>query len=50
MLSAGVYIVCATFYLIFASGKRQVWDNPDKDVKENKSNLESVKATNETQQ
>ncbi|XP_051157227.1 putative inorganic phosphate cotransporter isoform X3 [Leptopilina boulardi] len=50
MLSAAIYIVCATFYLIFGSGERQAWDNPDKDTNENKSNLEAVKTTNETQQ
>lgn len=27
-IAAGVYIFCATFYNIFASGERQPWDNP----------------------
>lgn len=31
-ISAAVYIVCATFYNIFASGKRQPWDNPENDA------------------
>lgn len=30
-IAAGVYIFCATFYNIFASGERQPWDNPLKD-------------------
>lgn len=27
-VAAAVYIACATFYLVFASGERQPWDNP----------------------
>lgn len=27
-IAAAVYIACATFYLVFASGERQAWDNP----------------------
>jgi hypothetical protein len=27
-----VYVLCATFYLIFGSGVRQPWDNPYADV------------------
>lgn len=36
-IAAFVYIICCTFYTIFASGERQKWDNPDndEDVKEN---------------
>ena len=30
-IAAFVYIFCATFYNIFASGKRQEWDNPAND-------------------
>ncbi|XP_034241424.1 putative inorganic phosphate cotransporter isoform X1 [Thrips palmi] len=30
-ISAGVYIFCATFYLIFSSGERQSWDDPSTD-------------------
>lgn len=30
-IAAGVYIFCATFYNLFASGERQVWDNPEND-------------------
>ncbi|XP_076244130.1 putative inorganic phosphate cotransporter protein picot isoform X2 [Calliopsis andreniformis] len=50
MISAGVYILCATFYIIFGSGQRQSWDNPDKDEERHeKQGLESVKAVTETQ-
>lgn len=28
MIAAGIYIICATFYNVFGSGKRQKWDNP----------------------
>ncbi|XP_034945293.1 putative inorganic phosphate cotransporter isoform X2 [Chelonus insularis] len=31
IISAVIYIVCATFYIIFGSGQRQLWDNPSKD-------------------
>lgn len=52
MLAAGTYIVCATFYVIFASGERQPWDNPDKD-KDNKAtkkkDVEAMKSINESQ-
>jgi ACS family sodium-dependent inorganic phosphate cotransporter-like MFS transporter 5 len=30
-IAGGVYAVVGTFYLIFASGERQPWDNPDND-------------------
>lgn len=30
-IAAGIYIFCATFYNIFASGERQPWDNPAND-------------------
>lgn len=30
-IAGGVYIFCATFYNIFASGRRQDWDNPAED-------------------
>lgn len=50
MISAGVYIVCATFYVIFGSGQRQSWDNPDKDEERNgNKELEGVKTVIETQ-
>lgn len=50
MISAAVYIVCATFYVIFGSGERQAWDNPEKDVERvERRNLETVKTVNETQ-
>jgi MFS transporter, ACS family, solute carrier family 17 (sodium-dependent inorganic phosphate cotransporter), member 5 len=28
LIAAGVYIVCAAFYNMFASAERQKWDNP----------------------
>ncbi|XP_063225600.1 putative inorganic phosphate cotransporter isoform X2 [Bacillus rossius redtenbacheri] len=31
MISAGVYILCATVYLAFGSGVRQPWDDPSQD-------------------
>ncbi|KAK3921380.1 Putative inorganic phosphate cotransporter [Frankliniella fusca] len=31
-ISAAVYAVCSGFYLIFASGEVQPWDDPDKDA------------------
>lgn len=37
-ISAGVYIICSTFYQIFGSGVRQPWDNPQKDKVKNKQN------------
>ncbi|XP_011300837.1 putative inorganic phosphate cotransporter isoform X2 [Fopius arisanus] len=52
MISAGVYIVCATFYIIFGSGERQPWDNPDKDdetKRKQQNDVESNKTINETQ-
>lgn len=30
-IAGGVYIFCATFYNVFASGQRQDWDNPADD-------------------
>ena len=33
-IAAFVYIFCATFYNIFATGKRQSWDNPQNDLKD----------------
>ncbi|XP_025995967.2 putative inorganic phosphate cotransporter isoform X2 [Solenopsis invicta] len=38
MICAGIYIFCATFYVIFGSGRRQAWDNPDKDDDKNEKN------------
>ncbi|XP_026299705.1 putative inorganic phosphate cotransporter isoform X4 [Apis mellifera] len=52
MISAGVYIACATFYVIFGSGQRQPWDNPDKDEERQqheKQDLRCVKTVSETQ-
>ncbi|XP_054274203.1 putative inorganic phosphate cotransporter isoform X1 [Macrosteles quadrilineatus] len=42
-ISAGVYFLCSSVYLIFASGVRQPWDNPatDKPRKPNPSTQES---------
>ncbi|XP_033220002.1 putative inorganic phosphate cotransporter isoform X2 [Belonocnema kinseyi] len=51
MISAAVYIVCATFYVIFGSGERQAWDNPEKDVKRvEQRKLDTIKTVNETKQ
>ncbi|XP_063974434.1 putative inorganic phosphate cotransporter isoform X2 [Diachasmimorpha longicaudata] len=51
MISAAVYIVCATFYTIFGSGERQPWDNPenDEDTRKKQNDVEANKAINETQ-
>ena len=51
MISAGVYVACATFYVIFGSGQRQLWDNPDKDEERQheKQDLRCVKTVSETQ-
>ncbi|XP_008205224.1 putative inorganic phosphate cotransporter isoform X2 [Nasonia vitripennis] len=62
VLSAAIYVLCATFYIIFGSGQRQSWDNPDRDseLKEKSDNkkkqqklnhqhqLQSVKTISET--
>ncbi|KAK7792600.1 hypothetical protein R5R35_005317 [Gryllus longicercus] len=32
MISSGVYVVCGSIYLIFGTGVRQAWDNPENDV------------------
>lgn len=28
LIAAAIYAICASFYVIFGSGKRQKWDNP----------------------
>ncbi|XP_015522232.1 putative inorganic phosphate cotransporter isoform X1 [Neodiprion pinetum] len=49
VISAVVYIACGTFYLLFASGVRQPWDNPEKDKpKRVKKDIEGAQALNET--
>ncbi|XP_011501855.1 PREDICTED: putative inorganic phosphate cotransporter isoform X2 [Ceratosolen solmsi marchali] len=54
VLSTAIYVICATFYIIFGSGERQAWDNPEKDneIKAKKKKLDqhlkSVKTINET--
>ena len=41
-IAAIIYIFCCLFYLIFASGKRQAWDNPENDhIKRKKVNFEN---------
>lgn len=30
-IAAAIYIICATFYNLFGSGRRQEWDNPADD-------------------
>lgn len=50
MISAAVYVVCGIFYIIFGSGQRQAWDNPDKDEERHeKQGLENIKTITETQ-
>lgn len=54
IISAAIYIVCATFYVIFGSGERQPWDNPDKDddrqeKKKAAGDVEATQSINETQ-
>ncbi|GLV43230.1 picot [Carabus blaptoides fortunei] len=45
--AALVYILCCTFYTIFASGERQPWDNPDEDEsEENRRKSTDVEANN----
>lgn len=49
MISAGVYVVCTTFYIVFGSGERQPWDNPDKDEQpKDRKDPENGKTVNET--
>lgn len=31
VIAAAIYAICATFYVIFGSGERQKWDNPESD-------------------
>lgn len=31
MIAAAIYVICATFYVVFGSGERQKWDNPARD-------------------
>lgn len=49
MICAGIYILCATFYVIFGSGQRQAWDNPDKDERNEKKQLDGIQIISETQ-
>ncbi|KAK0165954.1 hypothetical protein PV328_004426 [Microctonus aethiopoides] len=53
IISAAIYIVCATFYVIFGSGERQPWDNPDNDDRQEKKkaagDVEATQSINETQ-
>ncbi|XP_043269781.1 putative inorganic phosphate cotransporter isoform X2 [Venturia canescens] len=52
MLSAAVYIGCSLFYIIFGSGERQFWDNPEKDEERKKKPKDAeagIKSLNETQ-
>lgn len=41
--AAGVYAACCTFYLVFASGERQPWDQPEAEPEE-KRDVESQNA------
>ena len=53
-IASFVYIFCATFYNIFATGKRQPWDNPQNDIKDSvvvvrhQDNTITQRKTNET--
>lgn len=42
-IAAFVYIICCTFYLVFGSGNRQKWDNPDNDEEEKEKVKENGK-------
>lgn len=47
MVAAFVYIISCTFYIIFASGQRQPWDNPEDDeVPEEKRKKIDVESSN----
>ncbi|XP_014208881.1 putative inorganic phosphate cotransporter isoform X2 [Copidosoma floridanum] len=57
LLCAVVYVFCATFYIIFASGERQSWDDPQKDKaisdkklkkQQQQKQLQGIKTINET--
>lgn len=54
VLCAIIYVFCATFYIIFGSGERQAWDDPQKDqeIREKKEKkqkqLKNAKINNET--
>lgn len=50
-IPAIIYIACGTFYIIFGSGMRQEWDDPEKDDQYTKKNgrLESIKTIAESQ-
>ncbi|XP_012224783.1 putative inorganic phosphate cotransporter isoform X2 [Linepithema humile] len=54
IICAGIYILCATVFVIFGSGQRQAWDNPEKDDEKSRDDEDkqikiSVKIVNETQ-
>ena len=39
-IAAFIYIFCAFFYIIFASGERQAWDDPQLDEPEEAQTLQ----------
>ncbi|KRT86300.1 membrane transporter [Oryctes borbonicus] len=43
--AAAVYAGCCTFFVIFASGQRQPWDNPDTDVHKKKDDENAEQGT-----
>jgi hypothetical protein len=43
-IAAGVYVVCNTIYLIFASAKLQPWDNLPEKPKKKKTDVEETQA------
>lgn len=50
-IAAGVYLFTATFYNLFGSGERQVWDNPMDDEKnaKKKADKKAIKYAESTQ-
>lgn len=50
-IAAGVYLFTATFYNLFGSGQRQVWDNPmeDEKIAKKKAEKKAIKYAESTQ-
>ncbi|XP_069689174.1 putative inorganic phosphate cotransporter isoform X1 [Periplaneta americana] len=38
LIASGVYIGCGLIYVIFSTGRRQAWDNPDNDSQQSNGN------------
>lgn len=45
-IAAIIYSLCCLFYLIFGSGKRQKWDNPEEDDNLKKNKNQNIDETN----